>query len=252
MRKSPKNITIEENNGVVYSNSILKLDHYYYAYLSQEESIHKLDTNLDNYVESSLRKELYGKILPLIKLDLTEFGLSAMQKVPILYHENYQLEWMIFELSSDNEINNLSFSNRNDFYNINDEQLKGSMFFEEEFEELKLEFNGYANSYYHIGKQKSELDGVNSEMKRSTSEEWMMENEIKARKANSYKNFSANFGPIPLFLQTDFIPKSSTDESDYKFVGMFDSSIFGNLIDAYWYIFYNEKESKVVQYMQYT
>lgn len=248
----PNLIRFERNNDKLSDKTILDLDHYYYAYLSKEKSPHRIDSDLSNYFDPVLVESVKSKIIPLLKIDISDLSPSAKGKIPVLYNENYQFDWTISCLNDRGLISEIYFYDGKMLHALGMDTLNKMTFFDDLMELSIDEVNSWKDYSFHIVKEPAAQKRLGSNLSISEASEWMIANELGLMKTNKLDNYLPNFGPVPFYLQHNFdIPSSPNGLGDYTYVGRIPAYDFG-LIDVYYYLFYNEKENKVAQLMQCT
>lgn len=200
-------------------------------------------------------------MIPLITIDLQSLNPSYKSKVPVVYYEKTDIQWVVSKLDENNKITEMIFYDYNGKSHDIDQLMKAyinqctidgeTYYFEEDRETTQEGLNKYKTKNFHII-----LDQVIGEDESVETlgdydnclDKWFDE----FREINSLKDYINITGPYPYPGQVWFTyPIIEKTEEPFFYVININASDLG-LCDFSYYIFYNPEERMVAQLMQFT
>jgi len=234
----------------IYPKTLMPKDKAYFYTFSDTETPHRLIPGPEDiFADYGPYKEF---LLPIAQFDLSVWDKGMQVKIPLLYHESTNLDYLIYQLDDDNKVHNISFMDyKGNAYDITDEDHVYP--FEEGLEEVAYPLEKFQGKYLSITPMyplPAEID-YNDALGYSNvvTELW--------QKANDEVEFDSDleryyFGPLPSLLQfSPEYPVWNGQEDAFLFVGQVDTYEFG-LIGTTHFLFYHPETRTVVQLLQQT
>lgn len=234
----------------IYPKQLISDNKACFFCFSKEETPHPLMPDPESVFEDY--EPLKEILFPVMYLDLSALNDSFTGKIPVLYNESTNLDYLIYQLNEDGKVTNLSFMDyEGNSFEITDEEEVYS--FEDGLEEVESAVKKFHGKYLRIIPTLDLPETIDYENALVFSDQIyeIWKKAVKKFKPKEAKDLDY-FGPIPSLVQfSPEYPVWNGKEDAFYFVGQLNMYDLG-LSGISYFIFYHPESKTVAQLVQMT
>lgn len=234
----------------IYPKGLIPDNRAYFYCISKEETPHPLMPDPEIVFENY--EPLKEILFPVIQLDLSALNKSFSGKIPVLYNESTNLDYLIYQLNDEGKVINPSFMDyKGNAFEMTDEEEV--CFFEDGLEEVEAAVKSFRGKYLKVIPTLDLPGTIDYDNALGFSDQVyeIWKKAVKKFKPKGAKDLDY-FGPIPSLVQfSPEYPVWDGKEDAFYFVGevkMYDLGLIG----VSYFIFYHPESATVAQLVQMT